>query len=482
MQRDLSMSVEEIAASSALRFACIGIANVGLVPLAYRYGRRPLYLSGAALQLISSVLVAVVRSKVGYFAICALGGSGAAIAQALVPLTITDLFFTHQFASAFGLFMAAQGTGSFLGRVQGDALTRIQGVSDRLAPWLMTATLAAMTLLVLFGLEESTFVPNIDIQVDAKLHEENYFQRRVSYGSAMTWSSFDEEVDLVNFHRVPGSCNLPPAPKPLRKRFALITHTRRPIKARFYSPFVILFTFPGVAYAALTYGCIMAWLFLFVHMTDTALISPPYMFDDRMIGLFNLAPLVGHVVGALAVPPLSDWWIVRRARASRGVYEPEMRLWFALVAGVILVVGIVVFSLGISSKASAVVLLVGYTMFSFGFGICLETSLTYVTDCYHNMIGDALVGIVLIRNLVAAIVWIGILPWVSPAGERKAFIIAAATAIFVLFIPVPLILWGRQGRAVTAARYRHYSLAASPPVALDKIMGHAQSKVTASRE
>ncbi len=82
-----------------------------------------------------------------------------------------------------------------------------------------------------------------------------------------------------------------------------------------------------------------------------------------------------------------------------------------------------------------------------------------------------MVGIVFFRNAIAVILWIGIMPRVGPTGINCVFIAISITVSVVLLIPVPLLIWGRKGRALTASKYREYSLAATPPATLKKIMG-----------
>lgn len=87
------------------------------------------------------------------------------------------------------------------------------------------------------------------------------------------------------------------------------------------------------------------------------------------------------------------------------------------------------------------------------------------------MIGDAMVGVVFFRNALAVILWFGIMPKVGPSGINCVFVFTSIAASVVLLIPLPLIIWGRKGRALTARKYREYSLAATPPTTLKKIMG-----------
>ncbi|KAM3462391.1 hypothetical protein MY5147_003563 [Beauveria neobassiana] len=486
---DLGMDVPQLAISASFRYIGMSLTAIVSVPLAYKYGRRPAYLASLLVQLSAAVWMALVRRPWEYRAANCLGGAGAVVAQALVPMTITDLFFVHQFATVYGLAVFAQGVGCFVGPIlAAEIVSSSQGQDWRWMPWAMAVTFGATAVLVLLGAEESTFVPNIDNLVAAKTREaeerinnDTFYNRRVSCAlddeddlrNTMSPEDYDM-MDLVNINRAAGSPavpDLPPGPRPLRQRFAFVTPTGRPIRRRFLSAFVILATFPGVIYAALTYGFLMAWLSLFIQVVQTQMTQPPYDLDRRGLALLDLAPLLGHVLGSLVVPPLSDYWIVARARRSGGVYEPESRLWFALGGGVFVAAGILMFGIGIERKAPISILLTSYILFSFGYGICQETSLTYITDCYHNMIGDAMVGVVFFRNALAVILWFGIMPQVGPSGVNSAFVFMSIAASVVVLIPLPLIIWGRKGRALTARKYREYSLAATPPTTLKKIMG-----------
>ncbi|KAJ6784624.1 hypothetical protein PWT90_09375 [Aphanocladium album] len=454
---DLAMDAPSLAAATSFRYVGLALAGTVFVPLAYKYGRRPVYLASLLLQLSAAVWTALVTRAWEYQAAGCLGGAGAAMAQSLVPMTVTDLFFTHQFATVYGLFVFAQGLGSFVGPILSQQIAPLYDGDWRWMPWSMAAAFSATAVLIFLGAEESTFVPNIDNQIAAKSVQDSSpsiaSHRPVSHAASSRYSTDevpsvpdeDNAQDLVNMTRAAGCgiyLDLPPGPRPLRQRFALATPTGRPIRRRFLSSFVILARFPGVVYAALTYGFLMAWLSLFVQVVATQLTQAPYNLDRHGHALVDLGPLLGHLLGTLVVPPLSDRWIVARARrrnadgAGGGVYEPEMRLWFALGGGVFIAAGILLFGLGIA-----------------------------------EMIGDAMVGVVFLRNALAAILWIGIMPRIDPSEVNEVFVMVSVAASVVLLIPVPLLVWGRRGRAATASKYREYSLAATPPATLNKILG-----------
>ncbi|OAA60012.1 Major facilitator superfamily transporter [Cordyceps fumosorosea ARSEF 2679] len=446
---ELSMDASQLAVSTSFRYIGMAFAAIVFIPLGYKYGRRPVYIASLLLQLAAAAWTARVQQAWEYRAANALAGAGAVVAQALVPMTIADLFFTHQLATAYGLAVFAQGLGSFVGPILAAEVEDRHGHEWRWMPTSMAAAFGATAVLVLLGAEESTFVPNIDNQVAAKTREEEearvqstFYNRRVSYGgdSEPGTPAVDEHNmhDLVNVARRAGggvTLDLPPGPRPLRQRFAFVTPTGRPIRRRFLSAFVILGTFPGVVYAALTYGFLMAWLSLFSQVLQTQMTKAPYNLDRRGLALLDLGPLLGHFLGTLVVPPLSDYWVIARARRSGGMYEPEMRLWFALFGGAFVAAGILMFGIGIG-----------------------------------DMIGDAMVGIVFFRNVLAIILWIGIMPQLAATRLNCVFVFTSVAASVVLLIPIPLLIWGRRGRILTASKYREYSLEATPPATLKKIM------------
>ena len=82
--------------------------------------------------------------------------------------------------------------------------------------------------------------------------------------------------------------------KTYRERLALLTTTPgwTAVFRHVYHPFVILFTFPAITYAALTYGSLLAWFSVSVTTYSVYFTLPPYNFSPSGIGLLNLAPFV----------------------------------------------------------------------------------------------------------------------------------------------------------------------------------------------
>lgn len=75
-----------------------------------------------------------------------------------------------------------------------------------------------------------------------------------------------------------------------------------------------------------------------------------------------------------------------------------------------------------------------------------------------QIIGDALVGIVFMRNALSVVVLFGLTPWVDAMGVLNVHVLTAAVCFAVLLIPIPLLLWGKKARLSTAKRYKEMAM------------------------
>jgi hypothetical protein len=116
---------------------------------------------------------------------------------------------------------------------------------------------------------------------------------------------------------------------------------------------VTLFTYPAVTYAALTYGSTLAWFATMTSLQASYMLLPPYNFDAIGIGLMNVAPFVGALLGFPCGGYLSDKSILWLSKRNGGIYEPEMRLWLALPVAILGPASILMFGLGLAYVCSS---------------------------------------------------------------------------------------------------------------------------------
>lgn len=124
----------------------------------------------------------------------------------------------------------------------------------------------------------------------------------------------------------------------------------------------------------------------------------------------------------------------------------------------------------------------GTGVFGFGFIVTADTAITYLTDCYPEVsypyyippssagggwfvpesdvqiLGDALIAVVLIRNGISMIIKFAFTPWIRGMGIQNTFVLAAMVALVTLLMPIPLMVWGKRARVRTARKYRRYAL------------------------
>lgn len=245
-------------------------------------------------------------------------GIAGAISETIVQMTIADLFFTHQRASANALYLFTVTTGTFLAPVAAGASAASQGW--RWIWWWCAIFLGANLILVIFFFEETKFIIKITGE-----------DRRESFSQEETFATDEKNLRTsTEMKRVRESFS-ETSKKSFRQRLALLTTTpETPLVRHAYQPFLLLITFPAVTYTALMYGANLAWFSCLSITSSTYLLSPPYNFGAWGVGLFSLAPFTGSVIAAFFGGPLTDWYILKMAKRNGGVFEPEMRLHLAL--------------------------------------------------------------------------------------------------------------------------------------------------------
>ncbi|CAG7928822.1 unnamed protein product [Penicillium olsonii] len=446
METELGFSVDILNAEAAVNYGGLAVGCIFFMPLVHKYGRRPIYIFSVALQLASCIWQAKTYSVGDLIGSGLISGIGGAISEIVVQITIADLFFVHQHATMNGWYVIVQSAGAFLGPVASGYIVVSQGW--RWMWWWCVIFFGVTLVCVILLFEESKYIPIIDGQ-DATA---------TSHGTGES-AEVHKDGDLVDKAAVldkpyRASTNPEIRPKTYFQRMAWITPTDESLWPHFYQPIEALFTFPAVSYAAITYGSTLCWFAIMTSLQASYMILPPYNFDAKGVGLMNIAPFVGAVLGFPFGGHLSDKSILWLSKRNRGYYEPEMRLWLALPLAVITPVGILMFGLGLAYGAHWALLAVGFGVFGFAFAAISGIALSYLMDCYQDIIGDALIGVIFMRNIFSVIVLFVLTPWVNRMGMRNLHILVAVIAFVILLLPLPLLKWGKRARIATTSRYR----------------------------
>ncbi|BCS30696.1 uncharacterized protein APUU_80999S [Aspergillus puulaauensis] len=434
---ELGLTYATFNMASGSNFIGLALGCLFFLPCVHKFGRRPIYLLSATVQFACAVWWANFHKAGELIGVSLLAGLAGSISEAIVMITIVDLFFVHQRGRLNGVFVLMQSIGTTGGPIAGGYI--VVDLGWRWMWWIVAIFLGANLLLVLFFFEESKYCPSLDGST-------------TSPGQELATIHSTDAKDNKNTAE-PGR----PSRKSIRQRLALVTRTPGPIFQHFYQPLIVLLLFPAVAFTAATYGIMLAFFSASASAGAYFLIYPPYDFSPSAIGLFHLGGFIGALLATLSMAPLIDWVIIRLAKRNNGVFEPEMRLWMSVPAALINCAAMLLYGIGFGDGLHWAILAFAQGLFGFGFITTADVALTYLSDSYPEILADALVAVVFIRNGFAAIIRFAFTDWIGGMGIRNTFILIGMIALSLAILPVLLIFFGKRARVKTAEKYRRYA-------------------------
>ena len=156
-------------------------------------------------------------------------------------------------------------------------------------------------------------------------------------------------------------------------------------------------TWPLIFYSGFSYGSYLIWFNVLNATASIILGGPRYNFRPSMVGLSYLSCTLGVILGCLISGRLSDWLTIKLARRNKGIMESEQRLWpFALC--IIIVPGsLILWGVGAAHGVHwfGLIFAMGSLAFATTFGVTL--SINYMIDSYHEISGDAMTTVILVR-------------------------------------------------------------------------------------
>jgi hypothetical protein len=127
--------------------------------------------------------------------------------------------------------------------------------------------------------------------------------------------------------------------------FKISPGSHKPFFGHFLQPFVILFRFPAVTFAALQYGFCLSALAILAITQAVLFPSPPYNFSPIGVGNLGIPQAIGSILGSIYGGVFSDYYIIWRTKRNGGIYEPEMRLDLFILPGLCMPAGILLYGL-----------------------------------------------------------------------------------------------------------------------------------------
>lgn len=382
VNEELGISFAAMSASFGINCAGLALGCVIFIPFALKFGRRSIYIVSVAGSMATSIWQGRMMTTGDLLGANLVSGLAGSIAETICQMTIADMFFVHQRATCNGVYLLMTNAGAFLAPVAAGYAAASQGWRWI---WWWTTILFGLSLLgFIFAYEDTKYDP-----IDTG-HAQPVTEERVNSITAADGVISDEKMAQLGITTTSTSHHLDSSipRKTYVERLALFpkgtsfTDGWDLFWRYVYQPFVLIATFPAITYTALIYGSILAWFSVIVNVYSIYFTLPPYNFGSAGIGLLNLPPFIGGVIGSLYGGLLNDWLCIRLARRNKGVFEPEMRLWVALPAVFTLPASILLFGLPTAYGMPWIVPCIGSGIFGFSMVTLWDAALTYAMDCY----------------------------------------------------------------------------------------------------
>ncbi|KAG2417994.1 hypothetical protein HFD88_001094 [Aspergillus terreus] len=445
---DLQVSYTQLNQVMSVMFVGLAMGCVFFIPLAKKYGRRPIYLVSTALMLVTSFWTSELKSLTELYIANLLQGLAGATNEAIVQITIADLFFVHHRGSMNALYMTMMMIGSFLTPMAAGTQATTEGW--RWSYRTLGICNAILFLLFIVLYEETKYSTVIEGVRTGSIDETPVVDGLKDESKSTMKAADQPETVSASNHEVDSTIPM----QTWRHRLRLLSYTPEPIWPYFYRPFQVLLTFPAVLCCGLQYACGVVWLTILSNVISRVFPMPPYHFTPAQIGYMSLGPFVGNLIGSFYGGFLGDWSILFFSRRNQGYYEPEMRLYILHLPALALCGGLIMFGVTVDRGMHWILPSVGGALFGFGLGSIGDACLTLVIDSYVDITGDAFTGIAFLRNAFSIGIPFAISPWMETNGLTKMFIACGFMSLGVTMTLVGMVVYGKRIRRKTARRYR----------------------------
>lgn len=353
----------------------------------YQHLEASLITSLGGHQLIRSS--AHVKSNGEWIARCIVMGFFTAPVEALCEISITDVYFTHERGTYMGVYALTLAGSNYFAPIISGFIAEGQGWQ-----WVFywPAIFNAVTLVFLFFcLEETNYnraIPDASIQgIDPKEEDSSKegftVQQSVAPIAAGTRKkSLAHKLSIWQ-------------PSPGQNMFVRAKRS------------LAYLGWPVIFYAGFSYGSYLIWFNVLNATASIILGGPPYNFKASMVGLSYVSCCIGVIVGSVVSGRLSDWLTIKLARRNNGIMEAEHRLWPFAICLVMVPGSLILWGVGAAHEVHWSGLVIGMGCLAFTSCVGVTISVNYLIDSYHDISGDAIVTVILVRNTMSFAVGYG---------------------------------------------------------------------------
>ncbi|KAH9901750.1 major facilitator superfamily domain-containing protein [Xylariomycetidae sp. FL2044] len=441
---------EEITGLSTYPTMIMALGSFGLLPLAFVFGRRPVFLFAVAIAFITVLTAGSSDDFDGHFISRIFLALATGATESLLPLIISDATFLHERSFYFGFYWSIQNGVNAALQIALSYLTSSSSAGGgwRWYYWLFAVALGASILSSIFLLPETRF-PRPAALVDGRVVYTDEFGATHFF----SFRSGDEEEARRRFGGgggegggdVEGPTEMSGRTKKKRtfvqelKPWSPMAENGWRIWAGAYWKILKSLSSPGVWFAMLA-SSISLGIGVAISLVYSTILEERYGWSPESVGLFNVGIIPAAIFAMLYSGYGADKMNVWLAARNGGVHRPEHHLLHLIIPYITGATGIIVFGVCANDpeRYSAWGLVVAWAIFEFSFTAVLITTTTFASEVFPENPGAAMVPVVGGKNIISFGASYGLIPMLQIYTYLKAFMILFGifTAIFALGIPV----------------------------------------------
>ncbi|THV49568.1 hypothetical protein BGAL_0188g00020 [Botrytis galanthina] len=323
----------------------LGFCNIFWIPAAKKLGNRFVFLTTTLICMCAGIWLGKFRGTGEWIGAMILNGLGTSAYQAVIQLSIFNMFFVHERGRMFAVYLFGQQLGSNLVLISGGSVA--DGPRWRRIQYIVGIIDGVVFLLLFFSFEETTFPRFLFSSIGTDRN------RTVAPTTSGTGKE-DLEMSNTKLSHSSTSAELPSS------------------------------MFPGRTY---------------LKTLTLDLFSDPYDFSSTTVGFLCFVTPIGSTIGYFT-GVLSDHIVVFLARLNKGIKEPEMRLWTLTASFVYAAVGYMLYGWGAQTQASWVAVSIGLgALIAQQVGACTIAT-AYAMECFPGLAGELVVVLAMCSSMV----------------------------------------------------------------------------------
>ncbi|KAH6980186.1 major facilitator superfamily domain-containing protein [Fusarium venenatum] len=415
----------------------LAFGNLFCNSLAMVVGKRPVYLFTTVGLLVTTIWSAVAKDFISLAVSRSIQGLCMSPMEALVPASISDVWFVHQRGLQNAIFnLGVLGGINLASPISG---TIINAYGYKTCLWSMAGAFGVQLLLTFFFMPETTYKRDND---SATLGDTLTKKHSAADDKKEFVSEVENTVSARDSMTIPG-------------KHAYI-YTLRPWSGYWdssgftysiYAPFKMLGS-PVVVWGCFQFTICINWLVLLANTQSQIFSAPPYNFSVAQVGLTNLSSFVGTFIATALAGVMVDGLAKFMAGRNQGVYEPEFRLPILALLATLSASGF--FGWG-QSLANAepwpipVILCLG--LINLGIQLGVVGVVSYVVDSHRHEAVESFAMMSFAKNIFGFGMTFYMNDWIALQGVRDAFFVVGGITIAVSMATVPMYIFGKRARS-----------------------------------